>query len=278
MAVALSSMATGGSDVMHRVAAVLLLLAMAVSCRAADLDYALWDGLLHKHVTVLRGGQASTVDYAGMGADRKILDQFLQATSLVTREQFDAWSADSQLAFLINAYNAWTVELILSAYPKVSSIKELGSLLGSPWKKRFIPLLGKTRSLDEIEHDLIRGSGRYNEPRIHFAVNCASIGCPALRADAYHEATLDAQLEDQTARFLSDRARNALHGSTLKVSPIFKWYRDDFEKGWRGASSMPAFLALYANDLGLSPEQTEQLESGAIKIEFTSYDWNLNGS
>ena len=86
---------------------------------------------------------------------------------------------------MINAYNAWTVEFILTKYPDLDSIKDLGSFFNSPWDKEFIPLLGKTVSLNDIEHGLIRGSDRYNDPRIHFAVNCASIGCPALREEAY---------------------------------------------------------------------------------------------
>ena len=111
--------------------------------------------------------------------------KYLAATSAVSRAEFDRWVPADQLAFLVNAYNAWTVQLVLQGYPKIASIRDLGSLLQSPWKKRFVPLLGETRSLDEIEHSLIRGSGRYREPRAHFALNCASVGCPALRPEAY---------------------------------------------------------------------------------------------
>jgi hypothetical protein len=137
-------------------------------------------------------------------------------------------------------------------------------------------LLGKERTLDEIEHELIRGSGRYRDPRLHFAVNCASIGCPALRGEAYDGARLEAQLDEQARRFLSDRSRNRLEGGTLHVSPIFKWYRGDFEQGWRGANTLGAFLALYADAIGLIPAQAQALREGTLPIEFLDYDWRLN--
>ncbi|TBR12592.1 MAG: DUF547 domain-containing protein [Rugosibacter sp.] len=242
----------------------------------AGVDHSMWDELLKKHVVSLRGGQVTQVDYAGFAADRRQLKQYLTLTSSVTRVDFDHWSKPEQMAFLINAYNAWTVELILTAYPDVASIKELGSLLQSPWKKRFIPLLGETRSLDDLEHGLIRGSGRYNNPHIHFAVNCASIGCPALRAEAFIAQRLDAQLEDATKAFLSDKTRNRLEVEGFKVSSIFKWYRDDFEKGWRGAANLPQFFALYSQSFGLDSKTAISLASGNVAIEFLDYDWRLN--
>ncbi|HOE43473.1 MAG TPA: DUF547 domain-containing protein [Rhodoferax sp.] len=236
-----------------------------------------WDALLKKHVRSLRGSQATEVDYAGFAADRTRLQSWLAGNGKVTRAEFDRWGKPEQLAFLINAYNAWTVELVLTGYPGVQSIKDLGSFVQSPWKKSFVPLLGETRSLDDIEHGLIRGSARYNEPRIHFAVNCASIGCPALRAQAYNAAQLEAQLEDATRQFLSDRTRNRFESGALKVSSIFKWYRKDFEQGWRNARSLGQFLALYSSALGLSAEVASQVASGQVNIEFLDYDWRLNG-
>ena len=134
---------------------------------------------------MIQDGQASRVDYSAFQKNQKVLQAYLASMSAVSRSEFDSWTKDQQLAFLINAYNAWTIEFVLSAYPDIKSIKDLGSFFSSPWKKEFINLLGETRSLDNIEHTLIRGSGRYNEPRIHFAVNCASIGCPALLNRAY---------------------------------------------------------------------------------------------
>lgn len=246
----------------------------------AGFNHAGWDSLLKKHVVSIRDGQATQVNYVGIATDRASLKTYLDATSAVSRKTFYGWSTQEQLAFLINAYNAWTVELVLSGYPDIESIKDLGSLFSSPWSKEFIRLLGETRSLDNIEHDLIRGSGRYNEPRIHFAVNCASIGCPALRPEAFVAARLDAQLEQSAQRFISDRTRNTLYrdgnGDTLRLSAIFKWYRSDFEKGWRGANTLGQFLALYRQSLKLNSSTAERLKAGEVEIEFFDYDWRLN--
>ena len=128
---------------------------------------------------------ASQLRYAGMAADRAALKAYLDSLSAVPAASFQAGSPAQQMAFLINAYNAFTVELILTRYPDLTSIKELGSLLQSPWKPKWIPLLGGKVSLDEIEHEMLRAKGRYKDPRVHFAVNCASIGCPALREEAF---------------------------------------------------------------------------------------------
>jgi len=258
---------------------VLMLLLGAVfafPAQAAGFDHTTWDTLLKKHVVTLRGGQATQVDYAGFTTDRSQLKQYLAQSSGVARVDFDRWSKPEQLAFLINAYNAWTVELVLTAYPDVKSIKNLGSFLQSPWKKSFIPLLGETRSLDDVEHGLIRGSGRYDDPRIHFAVNCASIGCPALRAEAFVADRLDTQLEESAKSFLSDRTRNRLEGKALKVSSIFKWYREDFEKGWRSTSSVQQFFAVFHQSLALDADTVKRLNAGEMGIEFLDYDWRLN--
>jgi hypothetical protein len=257
----------------------LLAVVLALPClvvQAAGFDHAIWDSLLKKHVLTLRGGQATEVDYRGMTTDHSQLNTYLAKLSAVTRTDFDQWDKSTQLAYLINGYNAYTVQLVLTGYPRVDSIKELGSFLQSPWKKSFFQLLGKTRSLDDVEHGLIRGSGRYNEPRIHFAVNCASVGCPALRAQAYTSDQLDLQLEDATQSFLSDRTRNRLDIETLKLSSIFKWYKGDFEKGWRGAKQLNDFLLLYRQPLGLSDTAAAALASNRLSIEYLDYDWRLN--
>jgi len=194
----------------------------------------------------------------------------------ITPAEFEQWPEAAQLAFLINAYNAWTVKLVLSGYPEIESIKELGNWVNTPWEKEFIPLLGASRSLDDIEHGLIRGSGRYRDPRIHFAVNCASIGCPALRAEAYAAERLDAQLDDQTRLFLSDRSRNRLQDSVLSVSPLFKWYREDFEKSSSNFDSLDSFFTAYAPALALQNSDIADLQAGRIRIEYLNYDWRLN--
>lgn len=253
-------------------------LVSAAAVQAAEFDASSWDALLKKHVLVIRGGQVTQVDYAGFKADRESLKAYLKSTSAVTRTEFDRWRSSEQLAFLINAYNAWTVELVVGAYPGVTSIKDLGSFMQSPWKKRFVLLLGETRSLDDIEHGLIRGSDRYNDPRIHFAVNCASIGCPALRSEAYAADRINSQLEDATQKFLSDHTRNRFEAETLKVSSIFKWYREDFERGWHSIKTLGQFLALYRQPLGVNAETVNGLASGKVSIDFLDYDWRLNGT
>nr|WP_067293015.1 DUF547 domain-containing protein [Marinobacterium profundum] len=262
---------------MYKLLMLLILSMFTVQHSVADtFDHSDWDRLLKAHVLELQHGRATQLDYKGMAQERPQLSAYLARLSEVQQHQFDSWPKDEQLAFLINAYNAWTVELILGAYPDLTSIKELGSLFQSPWKKVFIPLLGKERSLDDIEHGLIRGSKRYQDPRIHFAVNCASIGCPALKAEAYNGNTLEQQLEQQTQLFLQDSSRNRNTAQRLEVSSIFKWYKDDFAAGWRGAQSLEQFLALYADALGLSETQLQRLGSGNIEIDFLDYDWNLN--
>lgn len=240
-------------------------------------DPAPWTALLARHVHLSGDGAATTVDYGAFARERRRLDAYLDALSAVPREDFDGWTDDQQLAFLINAYNAYTIALVLSGWPDIESIKELGGFLRSPWEKRFFRLLGERRSLDDVEHGLIRGSGRYREPRIHFAVNCASVGCPALRREAYVGRDLDRQLEDQTRRFLADDSRNRLEDATLYVSPLFKWYREDFASGFRGADSLGAFLARYADALGLGPDGARRLAAGEMPIAFLDYDWSLNG-
>ena len=255
------------------VAATILISSVAAY---ADFNHQNWDSLLGKHVTMTNGGKASVVNYAGMKADQGKLTSYLDATSKVSQSEFNRWSKNEQLAFLINVYNAGTIDLVLTKYPNVKSIKDIGGLFGSPWKQDFIPLLGKTRSLDDIEHNLIRGSKRYNDPRIHFAVNCASIGCPALQDDAFTGKRLDSQLEQATAKFLADSSRNRFKNNTLSVSPIFKWYKEDFASNWRGTKNLEGFLGRYSSSLGLSKAQTSDLKQGKIKISYTDYNWNLN--
>jgi hypothetical protein len=119
---------------------------------------------------------------------------------------------------LINAYNAYTVELILTKYPKLESIRDLGSLVTKPWGIKNIPLLGTTMTLDNIEHDTLRAKGRFDDPRVHFAVNCASIGCPMLREEAFVPERLEAQLEEQALRFMSVSTLPAVNWKSAKFS------------------------------------------------------------
>lgn len=245
---------------------------------AFDHSHAIWSGLLKRHVVLLRGGQASQVRYAGMAQERATLKGYLSSLSNVTEDGFSAFSLAQRQAFLVNAYNAFTVELILTRYPDLTSIKDLGGLLSSPWKPKWIPLLGGRVSLDDIEHAMLRKRGVYDDPRVHFAVNCASIGCPMLREEAFVATRMDAQLEEQTNRFMSDRTRNRFDeaGGRLQLSRIFDWYADDFKRGDRGITSLQAFVGLHAERLTDSPAARERIRNGRVEITYLDYDWSLN--
>jgi len=147
--------------------AVLMLLSAATVAGQAPSN-ALWTSLLKHHVVIVEGGHASRVDYAGMRRDQILLDKYTRQLSAVAPAQFRTWGKSEQMAFLINAYNAFTVQLILRRWPKLDSIKDLGGLFSSPWRQRFFILLGHRMDLDGIEA-MLREPGRYNEPRIHFA-------------------------------------------------------------------------------------------------------------
>jgi len=231
----------------------LLLIAPA----AQAFDHGQWDALLKENVVVLDGGKASQFRYAAV--DRNALQSYLASLSRVDANQFKSWSREEQMAFLINAYNAFTVEKVLSRYPDLRSIWDFGRIFGNPFKDEFFTLLGRPMSLDGNEHGLLRKD--YRDPRVHYAVNCASVGCPMLREEAYVAARLERQLEEQAARFLSDRSRNRWHDGRLEVSKIFDWFREDFEP-------RQAYFARYASLLGYP--------GGEVPLSFLDYDWSLN--
>ena len=239
-----------------------------------DHSYAAWDALLKKHVRWLPDGKQSRANYRGFAADRATLKGVLDSLSAVPKATFDGWSRPQQMAFLINAYNAFTVELILTKYPDLTSIKDLGSILQSPWKRKFFTLLGEERHLDWIEHEQLRP--RYNEPRIHAAVNCASIGCPALRDEAFTATKLEAQLEDGMRRFMADRTRNRVRGNQVEVSSIFKWFREDFEKGHGGFKQLEDVFAKYAELMSDVPAEQAALKAKSLRVSHLDYDWSLN--
>ena len=241
-----------------------------------DFSHKSWDDLLTRFVKLSADGTASRVDYEGFAKSRPKLAAYLDELATVSEVDFNRWSVAEQLAFLINAYNAWTVELILERYPGIESIRGIGFLPGAAWRLKMVELFGRQMSLDNLEHDMIRGWDRFHEPRIHFAINCAAVGCPALSNRAFIGATLDDQLDRNARQFLKDRSRNYAIRGDLYVSPIFRWYREDFQDGWGGYDSLPAFLAEYGEALGLSEAQKVALMSGRIRIRFSRYDWSLN--
>ena len=255
-----------------------LMLALAPAHAAFDHSHAAWTALASKQVQRISNGAASQVRYAGFMQDRAALKAYLDTLSAVPRSEFDGWTSAQRMAFLMNAYNAYTVELILTKYPDLQSIKDLGSVLQTPWKKKFFTLLGGEMSLDGIEQDMLRKRGIYDDPRLHFAVNCASIGCPMLREEAFVAEKLDAQLDQQAERFLSDRSRNRYNPAAgkLEVSKIFDWYGDDFKQGHKGIGTPQALFARYANKLSDVPADQEKIRTQSAGITFLDYDWRLN--
>ena len=255
-----------------------ILLAATNAALAFDQAHAAWDALLKRHVIVAKDGNSSRADYAAFRADSGALQSYLGELSSVTQAEYGGWTREQQLAFLINAYNAFTIKLVLTRYPDLKSIKDLGSFLKSPWKKEFFMLLGTGRSLDGVEHGLIRAAGVFDEPRVHFALNCASIGCPMLREEAYVAERLGVQLEDAVTRFLGDRSRNRYDPASggLEVSKIFDWYKEDFEKGGRGTGSVSRFLARHADLLADGAAARSTVRQGNVPIRYLDYDWNLN--
>jgi len=249
----------------------LLLLSFAFAAQAQGFDHAhrSWDALLKKHVVLIDEGRASRLRYAAMAQERAGLKAYLQSLSKVDEAQFGRWTKEEQMAFLINAYNAYAVEKILTRYPSINSIWDFGKIFGNPFKDEFFTLLGRKLSLDGIEHGILRKN--YQEPRVHYAVNCASIGCPMLREEAYIGERLDRQLEEQARRFLSDRSRNRVRGGRLEVSKIFDWFKEDFEPRGR-------YFARYAKLLSDDPSEQKLVAAAAVPLSFLDYDWSLNDS
>ena len=245
---------------------------------AYDHTHAAWDALLKKHVTYVEGGNASRVSYAGFMKDRAALKAVLAEDEKVTRAEFDGWSKPQQEAFLIDLYNEATVEKILTRYPNLKSIRDFGTVFGNPWKDKFFTLFGEPAYLDKVEHEMLRKEGVYDEPRVHVAVVCASIGCPMLRNEAFTADKLEGQLEDAFRRFLSDRKRNRYDPASgkLEVSKIFDWYGKDFEKGSKGFTSLKATFARYTDLLADKPEDRAKVREQKADVAFLDYDWGLN--
>ena len=241
----------------------------SILAQSFDHSHKAWDGLVKKNVVLISGGKSSQLRYAEMAKERGALKSYLENLSKVKQEEFDSWSKPQRMAFLINAYNAFTVEKILTRYPNIKSIWDFGKVFGNPFKDDFFTLLGRKFTLDGIEHETLRKKGSYDEPRVHFAVNCASIGCPMLREEAYVAERLDKQLEEQAARFLSDRSRNRAAGGKLEVSKIFDWFKEDF-------GQREQWFARYAKLLSDDPAQQKLVADGKASLSFLDYDWTLN--
>ena len=263
---------------MVRILLAAALLAASTLAAALDHSHKAWDDMLKKHVRYVQNGNASQVAYAGFAKDRAQLKAVLDEYQKVTKSEFDGWSKPQQQAFLVNAYNAFTIEKILTRYPGIKSIRDFGTVFGNPWKDKFFTLFGQPAYLDQIEHEILRKDGVYDEPRVHVAVVCASIGCPMLRRDAFTPERLEAQLEDAMRRFMSDRTRNRYNAQAkrLEISRIFDWYGKDFEKGHKGYASVKATAAKYADLLADAPADREAVRAQLAEVSFLDYDWALN--
>jgi len=226
-----------------------------------DHTHAAFTNILSKHV------KSELVDYASLKKNPAPLNAYLDTLAAVPESAFNKWDKNQQMAFLINLYNAATLKLIIDHYP-IKSIKDIGSAIKGPWKQDVVRVFGKVQSLDHIEHNLLRPN--YKDPRVHFGVNCASIGCPALRADAFQASMLDAQLDEQGRIFLRDASKNRLDdkNKTLYLSDIFDWFKDDFANK---SGTIEKFISSYVNDA-----DRKLIQQGGLAIKNTKYDWNLN--
>lgn len=234
----------------------------ALAADAFDHTHAEFTKILQAHVVYKN--QTSEVNYPKLKAQKPELEKYLDTLSAVNKDQFKNFSQPQQKAFLINAYNGFTLKLIVDNYP-VKSIKKLGGLFSSPWKKKFFRLLGDDCHLDRVEHEWLRP--RFKDPKIHFAVNCASIGCPRLRNEAYRADALDRQLADQAEVFFRDSGRNRLvpEKQLLEISKIFDWFEEDFKP------SAKEFAAAH-----LTSDSALRNRAKDFKVKFTDYDWALN--
>ncbi|MGH7729965.1 MAG: DUF547 domain-containing protein [Candidatus Eiseniibacteriota bacterium] len=233
--------------------------AAAGLARAGSFSHAALDTVLAR---VLRDGR---VDYGALARDHADLDRYLAA---VAAARPDDWPREEQIAFWVNAYNARVLDGVIRR-PGLKSVLDVRRVLGVPTLGFFREERitgGARRTLDDIEHRILRA--RFPEPRLHFVLNCASVSCPLLPERALAAATLEADLEAATRRFLADSTRNRIDpGGRLRLSPIFKWYEGDFRQA---AGSVVAFVARYLPGGAAIPPDT--------RIDFLDYDWSLNGS
>lgn len=228
----------------------------SVQSDAKPISHELWDSLLTTHVS-----EEGWVDYKGFVRDSQLLKTYTSLLSSAHPNDAN-WSREEQLAYWINAYNAFTVLLIIRHYPtqSIKDIKKGIPFVNTVWDIKFIQIEDEIYDLNNIEHSILRP--KFEEPRIHFAVNCASVSCPALFNRAFTSQKIERQLTDSAVRFLADESRNKVGSNRLYLSKIFSWFKGDFTKN----GSLIDFLNKYA------PVQI----SKDADIEYLDYDWNLN--
>ncbi|WP_201978181.1 DUF547 domain-containing protein [Hymenobacter rubidus] len=232
--------------------------APANSRAVAAVDHSAYDRLLKKYVSA-----KGLVNYKGLKADQEELNKYLALLS--KNKPASSWSKAEQMAFWINAYNAYTIRLVLDHYP-IGSIKDIGSkikipFVTTPWAIKFFSIGGEKMSLDNIEHGTLRK--KYDDPRIHFALVCASMSCPRLRNEAYTADKLDKQLEDQGHDFLNNPAKNKVGKDAAQLSKYFDWYKGDWEKNGQS-------VAKWVNKYSATKMDDK------TKITYLDYNWQLN--
>ena len=246
---------------MDRLAVFIGMYVFFSSVAAFDMTHSKWTTVLKKH------SKDGKVDYKNLNHDSTTLDSYLLSVAEISSEDFERWKNEDQLACLINLYNAATIRLILDECP-VKSIKNIGFLPHAAWRIKFVSLWGDKVSLNHIEHELIRPRAK-DHPEIHFALVCAAKGCPPLRNEAYVGEELMTQFHDQGVKFLSNTSKNRINKETrtLHLSPIFDWYKSDFEMN---SNSIHEYLITSFPKL-IPPEAHH------FSIKWTEYDWSLNG-
>ena len=249
--------------------------ASAPAADAAVLDHADWDAILKKH------GKGDRVDYAALKADRAALDAYCDRIAKLPAGVVAKWPRPDQMAFWINAYNALTLRTIIDAYPiKGSGLSALrfpsASIrqLDEPWAKQHT-VASTPRSLDDLEHKILRPD--FKDARVHAAVNCASIGCPPLRLEAFTGAKLDAQLDEQMRKFVADPTRNTVDPvkKQIALSSIFDWFGEDFGTKAKGAAGERALLACLEK-YGPAEWKPFLVTFDPDDVDFRDYDWALN--
>lgn len=232
-----------------------------VNSESEPVSHQLWDDLLKKNVNT-----TGNVNYKGFIQDSVKLNEYLSVLS--NNHPNDAkWSQKEKLAYWINAYNAFTVKLIVDNYP-VKSIKDIVNgpsvpFVNSPWDLSFITIEGQKYDLNNIEHSILRKD--FEEPRIHFAINCASISCPWLSNEAYVPERIDEQLNKAAYLFINDPSKNKITPTHLELSKIFSWFQGDFSNAL-GKAGVLAFVSQFT--------EVEILDEATVS--HLDYDWNLN--
>lgn len=264
-----------------RITPLAILLSLQTGVARAAFDYSAYDKVLYAYV------QEGRVDYAALKRDRGGLDQYVKALGTLPPGDYEGLKDEEKIAFWINAYNAITLQVIIDHYPITrSGLKGLAfppssiRQIHGAWDKISRPILGREMTLDAIEHQTLRK--HFREPRIHMALVCAARGCPPLRGEVYSAERLPEQFADQTRKFLAEPAKYTLdrQSGTLALSPIFKWFGEDFKAVYEGSG--PA--GLKANERAVitflkdsvSPEDKDFLSGRDYKVSFQDYDWTLN--